>query len=363
MKESNLSKPTEQAKPYLLYYLQSSEDEFKACFDCLKAELKKNYRLILLSGDCQILEENRDGCYSAIQVPEKPEPEIRIRRYQSAFENILRDKGTLVWAKAFLDIFEQYHDNSFFISDVSAELTILASLVGLPVIHFRYNANIKEDPTQVFAYECANCIVAPYTAAVENYHYGYRDKTRYLNFFTDKKCGFNDESKEQVITIVLPDHDIKLSTLVDIVEVCKRPINIVGIPDLQYKETLDQYPNVYFAGSIEYLSESIKGNIVIAPARNGLIAELICLGKRSILIPKPRPHAEQHNKAFMMEEAGLAVTLMPGHDGRLDDNAFYKALVKAQKIDTDQYEKALNATPGIDLVNVIHTIDTSSIKA
>ncbi|MBT0587080.1 glycosyltransferase [Alteromonas oceanisediminis] len=224
------------------------------------------------------------------------------RMYCSAFEGIEFSRAPLERAIEFNAIVKEFRPICF-ISDVSAELTIAARSIGLPVLMQRHSGDISGDPTQVFAYECASKLYAPFPKYLEATSYKYNDKTHYLNFISKYSSvpSHREEENTSDVTILMNDPERAAVIAKICTEIAGRVV-VIGCEGRKID-------NVVWKGRVSDISMSIDTALVITSCGNNAVSELLSLRKRIIVIPENRPYGEQLEKAKMLHKRGLAIYL------------------------------------------------------
>jgi UDP-N-acetylglucosamine transferase subunit ALG13 len=148
-----------------------------------------------------------------------------------------------------------------------------------------------KDPTQVFAYELADHIVAHFPASLEQADYQFAFKTFYSGYISQYAGRERIQSRHSDlnnITVLLGYDNYDTLVLTNITKDHDRTFTIIG-----NKREYDLAKNCTQLGRVSDISKAIAGEIVISAAGQNTIAELFSLGKRLILLPEPRPYDEQ----------------------------------------------------------------------
>ncbi|MCW8092339.1 hypothetical protein [Alteromonas sp. ASW11-130] len=230
----------------------------------------------------------------------KPRDRNTTRTFANAFEGTPY-AGSATQRAAFFTSILQKERISLFISDVSAELTILARGAGVKTVMFHLHGNVMKDPTQVFAYECAAALFAPFPKALEDSHYAYEDKTYYLGWLAPYGPPTQESEPDDTLTIIHSHHQWVVK-MVNALATQVKHIHVIGT-------TIDGIPNVTSTQYVNRLVDKVKSKNVIIAGGNNLVGEMVQAGKKIMIAPEPRPYEEQYYKAKAMEREGWAVCL------------------------------------------------------
>ncbi|QPG04580.1 hypothetical protein IT774_10060 [Salinimonas marina] len=252
------------------------------------------------------------------------------RTFDSAFEGVPCTRAATQRALTFINLLSAYQAR-LFISDVSAELTILARGAGVPVIMQRHSGNTDEDPTQIFAYECAEALYAPYPKHIEDPQFAFADKTRFLGFFSELSTNRQDVVRRGITLVTSSGEGV--DALLPVLEQLQLPIWVVGCDGTNTSQ-------ITFLGRVDDISVHLPTDIVVCSGGNNLLSELLLLGKKLIVVPQPRPYDEQDYKAMQLAEHGYAIH-MPRQ--QISQPAqWQQALQQASSIDTSRVNALAN---------------------
>ena len=265
------------------------------------------------------------------------------RQYDAAFEGIKWCSEATERAAFFISLLQR-HQIDLFISDVSAELTILARSAGVPVLMQRHSGSISNDPTQVFACQSAVALYAPYPKAAETPDYEFAYKTHYLGFSSPKQL--SAPCSGPGITFVTANKENLVGWLTCI-EPVHGPLTAIGCEI--------SYPDVECVGYVNDISQYITTDVVACSAGNNMISELLTLNKKLILIPEPRPYDEQYAKAQALAAQNQAVVLSP-FEAQTSAEAWNKAISDVNKQNGCPPESWLNHKSGTSFVQLVKTI-------
>jgi len=256
------------------------------------------------------------------------------RNYSAAFEGIEYSDAPLQRSITFNLLAQQYRP-VLFISDVSAELTIMARSIGLPVIMQRHSGDISCDPTQVFAYECATKLYAPFPKQLEAPNYNYINKTKYLGFISKYSNSDFQKSDDNHITLLISDTE-RASCIARTLIKYTDKVEVIGCSGEPIK-------GVTYKGVVDNIADTISSSIVLSSCGNNAVSELLSLGKKLIVIPESRPYQEQDEKAHMLSKNNLAVYLPYAAFLNSDDTQIENALLDVRMIQNNNAEIFNNA--------------------
>ncbi|WP_137167475.1 glycosyltransferase [Salinimonas lutimaris] len=265
------------------------------------------------------------------------------RQYNAAFEGISWCSEATERAAFFVNLLQRYKVD-LFISDVSAELTILARGAGIPVLMQRHSGSISNDPTQVFAYQSAAALFAPYPKEVETAGYEFEHKTRYLGFSSPNQLKAPCSGKGMTFITANKEHLVGWLTCIEPIH---GPLTAIGCEI--------NYPDVECVGYVNDISQYITTDIVACSAGNNMISELLTLNKKLILIPEPRPYDEQHAKAQALAAQHQAVVLNPA-EAQTSTEAWEKAICAVTSEIGSPPAAWLNQNSGATFVQLVKTI-------
>lgn len=322
-------------------------------FTLLNELLNTLFNIVVLSTSDKIINQVKRMGFDGIKLPSKTYNQVNKidRQFDSAFEGVPHRLCSAERMVVLSQLFVRY-PNSVFISDVSAELTIGARLCGFTVVMLRHNGSIANDPTQLFAYECCECLVAPYPQSIEDSDFTFQYKTHYLGFFSRFSIQNNStkvsDEKNKVISVLTNGYDIRPSTIKALAQTVPLTIQVVG-----NRTTDDEYPeNVIPLGRVDDIAHVLaNSNIVITEAGNNTVAEMLTLKKRLVLLPGDRPYNEQHAKAYNLAAKGYAVCVEEP-----ESVVWPEIIDQALKLDIDVYSSLINTMAPTDFANIIKPI-------
>jgi hypothetical protein len=195
---------------------------------------------------------------------------------------------------------------------------------------------VINDPTQVFAHELADHIVAHFPASLEQANYQFAAKTYYSGYmsqYAGRELTRSDRSAIDNVTVLLGYDNYDVSVLKTITNDQNTPFTIVG-----NKLDYDLDKNCTLLGPVNDISKAIAGDVVISAAGQNTIAELLSLGKRLILLPEPRPYDEQVVHATVLANHHVALLAQETFSAEQWQNVLQKV-----NVFTPSYEDLVNA--------------------
>ncbi|QKZ14955.1 glycosyltransferase [Spirosoma sp. KUDC1026] len=230
--------------------------------------------------------------------------QIPAHTFSKAFEVTPYAIEPAVRAKALAEAIAYYKPKAFYCDGVP-ELAIMVRGMGVPVVLVHLPGNVMNDPTQVFAHELADHIVAHFPASLEQANYQYTARTYYSGYMSKYAGrGVEPTSRSAInnVTILLGYDNYDESVLQTITNDQNIHFTIIG-----NKRAYELATNCVLLGPVEDISEAIVGDVVIAAAGQNTIAELLSLHKRLILLPEPRPYDEQAVHATVLADQHIAL--------------------------------------------------------
>lgn len=294
-------------KSKIFYFVHAHGNGHKATFNLLYPALSVYFEVIAITTNTEITGylQQRHG----VQVLELPPKypvnyEIPEHTFSKAFEVTPYATEPAERAKALAEAVVRYRPKAFYCDGVP-ELAIMVRGMGLPVVLVHLPGNIMTDPTQVFAHELADHIIAHFPAFLEQANYTFAFKTYYggyLSQYAGHEVKRSNPSKIHQVTILLGYDNYDVSVLKKIVNDQNTRFTIIG-----NKQDYDLGKNCIQLGLVKNISDNIIGDVVITAAGQNTIAELLSLGKRLILLPEHRPYNEQAVHAKVLAERRVAL--------------------------------------------------------
>ena len=318
----------------ILYYIHHHGSGHLQRAKSLLAALPDHYQVVLLVAS-ESMQDKVQGTFPTLYcecLPSKwPADAVpTARTFNRAFEGVAYTPEAGNRAQVFCTLLLA-HKVDVFISDVSAELTILARAAGVPCIMQRHSGNTAIDPTQNYAYECAEALFAPYPQVVENEDFAYQFKTHYLGFFSPQFQAHEPASRRG-LTLISTDPAWVASVLAGLSQI-NLPIWVVGCDG-------PSTSHIHYAGFCQNITQHVPTDIVVCSGGNNLLSELIIMGKKLIITPEPRPYDEQVVKANRLAQGGYAV-MMESQD-MLHPSLWQQAIQHAAKIDISRTSALVN---------------------
>lgn len=225
------------------------------------------------------------------------------------------------------------------IVDVSVEVTILATLCGIPTIVIRQNGD-RDDIAHLHAYECAQLLIAPSTGHLMNPspHDWVNQKTFFSGGFS-KYSGrqiFSEEINHRAIGVIVGSGGTSLDgSIIHALATQCADRSVLAIGDVAKMEQV-LASNVVFHGQInDPASILAQCDVVVGNAGHNTVMEIADLGKKFVCIPENRPFHEQLRKAELLEQNGMAVLVQPEDL----DHADWKAIIsKAENLREDRWQ-------------------------
>ena len=298
-------------KPTIFYFVHAHGNGHRVTFNLLYPALSVFFTVIAITTNSEItdyLRKKHD--VDVLELPPKYPAgyEIPAHTFSRAFEVTPYAIEPAGRAKALVEAIERYRPKAFYCDGVP-ELAIMVRGMGVPVVLVHLPGNVMNDPTQVFAHELADHIVAHFPASLEQANYQFAFKTYYSGYmsqYAGRGLKQSNRSETNNVTVLLGYDNYDVSVLKTITNDQNTPFTIIG-----NKRAYDLAENCVQLGPVEDVSEAIVGEVVISAAGQNTIAELLSLNKRLILLPEPRPYDEQavhasvlanHNVALLAEE-------------------------------------------------------------
>ncbi|WP_262152644.1 glycosyltransferase [Chryseobacterium foetidum] len=294
-------------KPTIFYFVHAHGNGHRATFNILYPELSLYFKVVAVTTNKEISEYlNSHFEMDILELPAKyPEHyDIPEHTFSKAFEVTPYALEPAIRAKAFADAVLNYKPVALYCDGVP-ELAIMARSMGLSVVLVHLPGNVMNDPTQVFAHELADHIIAHFPSFLEQENYKYGSKTYYggyLSKFSGISVKQIDSFDDDVVTILLGYENYDQKILQNITEDLNTKFIIIG-----NKREYKLGKNCRQLGFVKNINEAVAGNRVISAAGQNTVAELISLGKRIILLPESRPYDEQNVHANVLAQNGLAI--------------------------------------------------------
>jgi hypothetical protein len=324
-------------KSTIFYFVHAHGNGHRATFNLLYPAMSLFFKIIAVTTNKEITQYLRGKHdVEVLELPPKypagyVPPE---HTFSKAFEVTPYVTEAAERAKALAEAIARYQPKAFYCDGVP-ELAIMVRGMGVPVVLVHLPGNIMSDPTQVFAHELADHIVAHFPASLEQRNYQFADKTYYSEYLSQYaglllKPGSMADSHQ--VTVLLGYDNYDLSVLKSMTEDQHTQFTIIG-----NRRDYDLGKNCRLLGRVTDIRTAIVGDIVISAAGQNTIAELLSLGKRLILLPEPRPYDEQVVHANVLAEQQVALSAQDNFSAEQ-----WKSLIQEAKISKPLHKNLVN---------------------
>lgn len=331
-------------KPTILYFVHAHGNGHKATFNMLYPALSVFFEVIAMTTNNEITAYlNKKHDVQVLELPPKYPAgyQIPAHTFSKAFEVTPYAIEPATRAKALAEAVERFKPKAFYCDGVP-ELAITIRGMGVPVVLVHLPGNIMNDPTQVFAHELADYIVAHFPSSLEQANYPFAFKTCYSGYmsqYAGRDLKRSNQSDIRNITILLGSDNYDELILKNITKGQNTQFTIIG-----NKRDYDLDKNCKLLGPVKNISEAIVGEVVISAAGQNTIAELLSLGKSLILLPEPRPYDEQAVHANVLADKNIALLAQETFSAEQWQNVLEKA-----KTFTPFYKNLVNVSAPEDL--------------
>ena len=326
-------------KPTIFYFVHAHGNGHRATFNLLYPALSIFFKVIAITTNSEITEylHNKHDV-DVLELPPKYPAgyEIPAHTFSKAFEVTPYAIEPAGRAKALAESIERYKPKAFYCDGVP-ELAIMVRGMGVPVVLVHLPGNVMNDPTQVFAHELADHIVAHFPSSLEQANYQFAAKTYYSGYmsqYAGRELKRSNRSAINNVTVLLGYDNYDVSVLKNITNDQDTQFTIIG-NKLEY----DLDKNCILLGPVKDVSEAIVGDVVISAAGQNTIAELLSLNKRLVLLPEPRPYDEQGVHATVLANQHVALLAEETFSAEQWKNVLQKA-----NVFTPSYEALVNAS-------------------
>ena len=326
-------------KPTIFYFVHAHGNGHRATFNLLYPALSVFFKVIAITTNSDItayLHKKHD--VQVLELPTKYPTGYAIpeHTFSKAFEVTPYAIEPAERTKALAEAIEHYKPKAFYCDGVP-ELAIMARGMGVPVVLVHLPGNVMNDPTQVFAHELADHIVAHFPASLEQANYQFTAKTYYSGYmsqYAGRGLKRSNRSDSNDVTVLLGYDNYDVSVLKTITNDQTTPFTIIG-----NKQDYDLARNCILLGPVKDISEAIVGDVVISAAGQNTIAELLSLNKRLVLLPEPRPYDEQAVHATVLANQQVVLLAKESFSAEQWQNVLQKA-----NVFTPAYENLVNAS-------------------
>lgn len=312
-------------KTTIFYFVHAHGNGHKATFNLLYPALSVFFEVIAITTNNEITTYlHKKHVVQVLELPPKYPAgyEIKEHTFSKAFEVTPYAIEPAGRARALAEAIERYKPKAFYCDGVP-ELAIMVRGMGVPVVLVHLPGNVMSDPTQVFAHELADHIVAHFPSSVEQANYPFASKTYYSGYmsqYAGRDLKPSNQSDIRNITILLGYDNYDESVLKNITKDQNTQFTIIG-----NKRDYDLDKNCKLLGHVKDIKEAITGEVVISAAGQNTIAELLSLGKRLILLPEPRPYDEQVVHANVLANQNVALLAQETFSAEQWKNVLHKA--------------------------------------
>ncbi|WP_461139322.1 glycosyltransferase [Spirosoma pomorum] len=326
-------------KPTIFYFVHAHGNGHRATFNLLYPALSVFFKVIAITTNSDITEYlHKKHDVQVLELPPKYPVgyEIPEHTFSKAFEVTPYATEPAGRAKALAEAIERYQPKAFYCDGVP-ELAIMVRGMGVPVVVVHLPGNVMNDPTQVFAHELADYIVAHFPASLEQANYPFAAKTYYSGYmsqYAGRGLAQRNRPDSSNVTILLGYDNYDVSVLKNITNDQNTQFTIIG-----NKQDYTLNKNCTLLGPVKDIREAIAGDVVISAAGQNTIAELLSLGKRLVLLPEPRPYDEQAVHATVLATQRIALLAEETFSAEQWQNVLQKA-----NVFTSSYENLVNAS-------------------
>jgi len=220
-------------KPAIFYFVHTHGNGHRATFNLLYPALSVYFEVIAITTNNEITTYlHQKHVVQVLELPPKypADYEIPEHTFSKAFEVTPYAIEPAGRAKALAEAIAHYKPKAFYCDGVP-ELAIMVRGMGVPVVLVHLPGNMMSDPTQVFAHELADHIVAHFPASLEQEGYKFASKTYYSGYiskYADFELKPSDHSDIDTITILLGYDNYNESVLKNITKDQNRQFTIIG---------------------------------------------------------------------------------------------------------------------------------------
>ncbi|TLV03975.1 glycosyltransferase [Dyadobacter luticola] len=312
-------------KPTLFYFVHAHGNGHRATFNMLYPVLSVYFEVIAITTNQEItayLHQRHD--VRVLELPPKypADYEIPEHTFSKAFEVTPYAIEPAHRAKALAEAIAHFKPKAFYCDGVP-ELAIMVRGMGVPVVLIHLPGNVMSDPTQVFAHELADHIIAHFPSSLEQANFSFISKTYYSGYisqYAGRALTSSSRPHFDQVTVLLGYDNYDETVLQNITKDQSTQFTIVG-----NKRDFDVGANCTLLGPVKDIREAITGEVVISAAGQNTIAELLSMKKRLILLPEPRPYDEQVVHAKVLAEQHIALLAQENFSAEQWQNVLQKA--------------------------------------
>jgi UDP-N-acetylglucosamine:LPS N-acetylglucosamine transferase len=291
-------------KPHLFYYVHAHGSGHIASFLLVYPELSKYFTVVAITTNQKAttaLDSIDDLAVHELPLKWSPNDVPPAHTFSKAFEETPYSTYPIERVATFLALVQDYVPVAF-ICDGSPELAIVARGMGVRVVITHLLGDTLKDPTQVFAYELADHILA-FSPQVLQPEYSYGSKTFFSGYMSQyDQSTIQNNTYDDTISILLGNDNFEESQLQIMTSDLHRKFVIIG-----NRQAYDLGSHCIQLGRVTNVAEHIAGQIVVTAAGQNSIAELLSLRKKLIVLPEQRPYNEQAANADALAQYGAAL--------------------------------------------------------
>lgn len=241
------------------------------------------------------------------EIETETERPVRAFHYAPLGIRGIRDRAAIL-----TELFRTYYP-MVLVVDVSAEVSLLARLAGVPTLIIRQHGNRTDLPHQL-AYDSAEKLIAPYPASM---YRGEKDEMYNKTVFTGGFSRFDGQQESEktiplrvCILVGAGGSSITETFLRHLAASCSDfEFHVLGLK----QSTGMEQSNLHFHGQLnDPLILLQTADIIIGNTGHNTVMEVASLNKSFIGIPENRPFDEQLEKALsILRRSGIEV-ILPG---------------------------------------------------
>ncbi|NIJ51010.1 UDP-N-acetylglucosamine--N-acetylmuramyl-(pentapeptide) pyrophosphoryl-undecaprenol N-acetylglucosamine transferase [Dyadobacter arcticus] len=231
------------------------------------------------------------------------------------------------------------------IVDVSVEVTMLATLVGVPTIVIRQNGN-RDDVAHLNAYQSAQMLLAPCPQILVDQSAA--DWVERKTFYSGGFCRYDDREN-----LAIPPEKGKIGIIIgaggtsidcELVKAIARQcqpssFHLIGEMSIHGSAKFEESNIIYHGAMGDPAGLLADCEVVIGNAGHNTVMEMAALNKRFICITEERPFHEQVRKGALLQANNMAIVL----DHHNLDLVDWPALIqKAQNLSENGWQGVIN---------------------
>ncbi|SKB50626.1 glycosyltransferase [Dyadobacter psychrophilus] len=243
------------------------------------------------------------------------------------------------------------------IVDVSVEVTMLATLCGIPTVVIRQNGN-RDDAAHLHAYECAQLLVAPSPERLMNPSpYDWVNAKTFFSGGFSKYSGkenYTAEVDHRAVGVIVGSGGTSLDGAVVNALAAQCPDKLIHVIGDILETKQAAVKNVIFHGQLTDPATVLSQcDVVIGNAGHNTVMEMADLGKKFVCIPEDRPFQEQLLKAELLEKNGMAVVIQPS---QLKHINWEMVIRKVENLPADGWQGVINTEALADIALRLHEL-------